>query len=164
MDTGTSVDTVAKLHRMVQLQLGGQTVNEVDAAIATVDANINYQVSICSIGSITGTDVAIENMEVVKHGRTSGYTEGIVTDESLDINVGIDHNNPNIVAKFEDQFRIDRLSTAPYFALGGDSGSLIVSKGDNKAVGLYFAGPDSGTYGIANQIDVVLSQLQIELL
>jgi len=164
LDGGIAINNVAKLHRLVELQLGGQVANEVDAAIAILNDNINYQVSICSIGTVTGTNVALENMEVVKHGRTSGYTEGIVTDESLDINVGIDHNNPNVIAKFEDQFRIDRLATAPHFALGGDSGSLIVSKGDNKAVGLYFAGPASGTYGIANQIEVVLDQLQIKLL
>jgi hypothetical protein len=55
------------------------------------------------------------------------------------------------------------ISVAPAFGLGGDSGSLVVSKAAANAVGLYFAGPPSGSYGIANPIADVLSQMQIEL-
>ena len=99
-----------------------------------------------------------------KHGRTSGYTGGTITDESYDAVVGMDHNNPNVVGLFQAQFRIDRTPGFPAFGLGGDSGSLVVNKSAANAVGLYFAGPPSGSYGIANHISDVLSQMQIELI
>ncbi len=63
-----------------------------------------------------------------------------------------------------DQIRMEVLPTFAAFGLGGDSGSLIVKKKSAVAVGLYFAGPSSGTYGVANQIRRVLSELQIRFL
>lgn len=76
----------------------------------------------------------------------------------------MDHNDPSVVALFENQMRIERI--APYVAigLGGDSGSLVVMKDERKAVGLYFAGPPSGIYGIASYIQDVLNDLEIQLL
>ena len=102
-------------------------------------------------------------MEVRKHGRTTGYTEGAISDESYDALVGMDHNDPNVVGLFQSQFRIERAPAFPAFGRGGDSGSLVVSKATPNAVGLYFAGPESGSYGIATPIADVLSQMQIEL-
>ncbi len=99
-----------------------------------------------------------------KHGRTTGYTEGKVTDESYDALVGMDHNNPNIVALFQDQMRIERMSPFPAIGLVGDSGSLVVAKAELHAVGLYFAGPPAGDYGIANHIQNVLNELEVQLL
>jgi|GEM_PF-5809720 len=54
---------------------------------------------------------------------------------------------------------------APFdnFAISGDSGSLVVGKDTAHAVGLYFAGPQSGVYGVANDIGSVLSELEIAL-
>ena len=63
--------------------------------------------------------------------------------------VGMDHNDPNIVALFQNQMRIARIAPFPAFGLGGDSGSLVVAKEGLHAVGLYFAGPPAGDYGIA---------------
>ena len=87
-----------------------------------------------------------------------------MTDESYDALIGMNHNDPSIVALFENQVRIER--TPPYLeiGLGGDSGSLVLSKTKAEAVGLYFANPPSGSYGVANHIADVLSELQIELL
>jgi hypothetical protein len=44
--------------------------------------------------------------------------------------------------------------------LGGDSGSLVVTE-NNEPVGLYFAGPEGGEYGIANPIGKVMEKLKI---
>jgi hypothetical protein len=44
---------------------------------------------------------------------------------------------------------------------GGDSGSLIVDKNSQKAVGLLFAG--SGTATIFTPIDLVLNALQVRI-
>lgn len=103
-------------------------------------------------------------MEVRKHGRTTGFTEGTVTDESYNALVGMDHNDPDVVALFENQIRLERVPHHPAFGLGGDSGSLVFDKNSAEAVGLYFAGPPGGSYGVANHIADVLSELQIELL
>jgi hypothetical protein len=162
-DGGTAADHIADLSRFVQLQLGGQDPNRVDAAIGELLPAISYRAEVCSIGRITGTAQATEEMLVRKHGRTTGYTEGIVTDASYDALVGMDHNDPNVVALFESQIRIAKNDPYPDFGLGGDSGSLIVARDQPNAVGLYFAGPDDGSYGVANHIANVLNELEVQL-
>lgn len=163
-DGGTATDHFADLTRWVPIQLGGTVPNRVDAAIGRMRTGVAHQVEICSIGSITGTAPATEGMQVRKHGRTSGYTEGEVTDDSYDALVGMDHNDDSVVALFENQMRIKAIAPYPAIGLGGDSGSLVVSKATAVAVGLYFAGPPSGTYGIANHIQDVLNEMEIQLL
>ncbi len=76
----------------------------------------------------------------------------------------MNHNDPNIVSLFQDQMRIEKIAPHAAIGLGGDSGSLVVEQSSSKAVGLYFAGPQEGSYGYANHIADVLSELQIELL
>ena len=87
-----------------------------------------------------------------------------LTDESYDALVGMDHNDLSVVALFENQMRIEVIAPFPAFGLGGDSGSLIVTSTGRRAVGLYFAGPESGFCGIGNHIQDVLDQLEIALL
>ena len=132
--------------------LDGIQSNRVDAAIGQLLPGVEYKAEVCHIGKIEGIETAVEDMEVRKHGRTTGYTEGIVTDESFDALVGMDHSDPSVVGLFSDQMRIERTSSFSVFGLGGDSGSLVVKKSERKAVGLYFAGPPSGIYGIANHL------------
>ena len=163
-DGGTPADTIAELTRFVPIQLGGTAPNRVDCAIGRLRPDVTRRVEVCSVGRITGVAVATEGMPVRKHGRTSGYTEGEVTDASYDALVGMDHNDPNIVALFQNQMRIERIAPFPAFGLGGDSGSLVVAKEELHAVGLYFAGPPAGDYGIANHIQDVLNELEIQLL
>jgi hypothetical protein len=163
-DGGMASDHFAEFSRFVPIQLGGVLPNRVDAAICRLQPDIPYQVEVCAIGPITGTSQATEGMPVRKHGRTTGYTEGVVTDESYDALVGMDHSDPNVVALFENQMRIERSAPYPTIGLGGDSGSLVVMKEETKAVGLYFAGPPSGTYGVANHLQDVLNELEIQLL
>jgi hypothetical protein len=113
---------------------------------------------------IIGTARATEGVRVRKHGRTTGYTEGVVTDESYDALVGMDHSDPDVVALFESQMRIERIDPYPTIGLGGDSGSLVVMQAEASAVGLYFAGPPSGTYGVANHLQDVFNEMEIQLL
>jgi hypothetical protein len=163
-DGGTASDHAAELHRFVRMRLGGDVPNRVDAAIARLLPGVNHNLSICGIGSVTGTDRAVEEMRVRKHGRTTGLTDGVVTDDAIDSIVGMDHSDPSVVALFQNQMRIERTGSSTVFGLGGDSGSLVVSRDNRRAVGLYFAGPESGLYGLANHIGDVLDQLQIELM
>jgi hypothetical protein len=163
-DGGTMADRFADLERFVTLQLGGVNQNRVDAAIGKLRPGISFTPQICSIGSITGTEAAAEQMRVRKHGRTTGLTEGVVTDVSYTALVGMDHTNPSIVALFVDQIRIERVAPFPAFGLGGDSGSLVVHGERQNAVGLYFAGPENGFYGVANPIAEVLTEVHISIL
>lgn len=163
-DGGVSADHFADLTRWVPLQLGGTTPNRVDAAIGKLLPGTSHRAEVCSIGSIVGTGRGTEGMQVRKHGRTTGYTEGEISDEAYDVLVGMDHDDPSNVALFEDQMRIERIAPYPAIGLGGDSGSLVVRKEEPVAVGLYFAGPSSGVYGIANHIQDVLNELEVKLL
>lgn len=163
-DGGTDDDLIAQLQRFVTINLGGSLPNRVDAAIAKVVPNVEPNFNICSIGRVNGTDRGVEDMRVRKHGRTSGLTEGLITAEAVDALVGMDHNDPSVVALFKNQLHIDRTGSSLVFGLGGDSGSLVVAGNNQRAVGLYFAGPENGVYGLASHISDVLEQLSIDLI
>ncbi|MCB0187421.1 MAG: hypothetical protein KDE31_24300, partial [Caldilineaceae bacterium] len=162
-DGGTAADRFARLHRFANIALGGSISNQVDAAIGELLPDVDYQARICRIGKVSGTAQAVQNMTVRKHGRTSGYTRGRITDLSVDTLVSVDRSDPSVVALFTNQMRIERVRPYAAFGLGGDSGSLVVSAPKSKAVGLYFAGPADGSYGLANHIGDVLKALEIEL-
>ncbi|HEX2204216.1 MAG TPA: hypothetical protein VHG91_12990 [Longimicrobium sp.] len=164
VDGGAQEDAVATLHRYVPLALGGAVANTVDAAIARLLPEVEFRSEICGIGTVDAVGSAEEELRVRKHGRTTGYTEGEVTDALYDAVIGMDHNDPSVVALFTNQLRIEARPPYPAFALGGDSGSLVVHGTRNEAVGLSFAGPPGGSYGVANPIAGVLSELEIALL
>ncbi len=92
-----------------------------------------------------------------KYGRTTGHTVGKVSGINATIDVGYRVGT----ARFERQVVI----TGTRFSAGGDSGSLIVTKGmllaDRRPVGLLFAG--TATTTIANPIDLVLDRFGIEI-
>lgn len=163
-DGGSAHDRFAEFTRAVPIHMGGQYPNRVDAAIGRLLPGTEYIHGICTVGQVTGATRAMLGMPVCKHGRTTGYTEGRVADIDYDALVGMDHQNPRIVALFADQILIERDVSFPAIGLGGDSGSLVVERGTKAAVGLYFAGPEDGTYGIPNHIHAVLDELQVQLI
>jgi hypothetical protein len=131
--------------------------NVVDGAIASVDVN-HVGKSTPSNGygtpSSTATTAAL-NMAVQKYGRTTGLTTGVVTGVSVTINVQYTDG----VARFINQIQIRGDKGA--FSRAGDSGSLIVTRSGNQAVGLLFAGGQTSTF--ANPIAAVLSQLGVSI-
>lgn len=164
IDGGTSADIFARLHRFQHITLGGTVGNRVDAAIGRVLDGIDVDPAICDIGQPAGIAAAAEGMPVRKHGRTTGFTQGVIDDVALDVKVGMSHSDPSLVALFEDQIRVAVAPPHAAFGLGGDSGSLVVTDDDPRAVGLFFAGPPGGAYGVANPIGAVFSALEIDLL
>ncbi len=164
LDGGTSADTIARLTRFVPLKLTSGEANKVDGAIAAIMPGVEIDYSVANVGPVLGLTEATVNMKICKSGRTSGYTEGMVTEVGYDAIVGMDHTDSSVRAVFHDQLRVEATSPYPAIGLGGDSGSLVMERTGGNAVGLYFAGPQSGVYGIANPIDEVLSQLEIELM
>jgi hypothetical protein len=162
VDGGIMTDHFANLERFVPIRTGGTLVNEVDAAIGRLLDGVEWHHAVCTVGGISGIGDPEEGLVVRKHGRTTGLTVGTIDDVSYDALVGMS-DDPGDVALFENQFRIDSTGPSP-IGLGGDSGSTVFREADQTVVGLYFAGPRDGSYGIANRISQVVSLLEIELI
>jgi len=125
--------------------------NRVDAAVAKpLDASAISD-EIIDIGKVTDIESAELNMPVWKSGRTTGTTEGTITSINAFIQVGYGDGR---TASFEDQILTTNMSSP------GDSGSLLVSKNNNKAVGLLFAGSDQVT--VHSPIIFVMDALNID--
>jgi hypothetical protein len=135
-----------------RLQVVKQTegINHVDAALArplTPDVVSN---EILGIGAPVGVAPVTLGTEVQKSGRTTGHTEGIVT--QIDAIVRIDYRGAS--ALFSRQLIASPMSQP------GDSGSAVLDM-DKRVVGLLYAGSDAAT--IFNPIGDVLSALNVEL-
>jgi hypothetical protein len=105
IDGGMPADHFADFLRTATLQLDGTTPNRVDAALGTILPSVPYDEQVCTIGKISGTTRALEKMGVRKHGRTTGYAEGSVSDELIDAVVAMDPNDPraDVLADLEIQ-------------------------------------------------------------
>jgi len=108
------------------------------------------------IGSPSGTVQAAIDMMVHKFGRTTSYTSGRIT--STDTDVVVEYETGEFT--FESQIII-RGSDSTMFSDSGDSGSIILQRGTNAAVGLLFGG--SSSYTIANHIANVLRSLRVRM-
>jgi len=146
-------DMVATLTRFVPFKVG--SMNKVDAAIAKGTSATILGKDILHIGPPAGTTAAAIDMRVHKFGRTTSYTAGRVISVATDVTVGYDTGN----FMFEDQIII--VGDQGSFSASGDSGSLILERQSNKAVGLLFAG--SASHTIANHIADVLKALDVTL-
>ena len=140
-------------------RLGVCDPNRVDAAIAlTTPAELASETPEGGYGSPRPwTAEAAIGMAVQKYGRTTGLTVG----EISGIHATLDVDYRTGTARFEDQIVISGRG----FSAGGDSGSLIVTKGlllsDRRPVGLLFAG--SPTTTLANPIDEVFERFGIQV-
>ena len=156
MDSTESPRKIARFHKGIPLVLGKTGNNLVDAAIAEVHPQIAISPNICSVGRISGVAIPKKRMKVHKHGRSTGYTEGKISDPSHDVVIR--------GYKFKNQILIDMIRPLWAFSVPGDSGSIIMTSSGNLAVGLLFATrPFSGGFGIANPMHMVLKKLNIEL-
>lgn len=133
-----------------------------DAAIARLDrVPVAFEYP---VGRVVKTARALGGEVVGKVGRTTSITRGRVTAIELD-DVIVGYEDLGALS-FDDQIEIESLDDGP-FSRGGDSGALVYRE-DGVALGLLFAGSESGgrsgkglTY--ANPIDQVLDILGIEL-
>ncbi|MCU1431158.1 MAG: hypothetical protein JWP95_263 [Actinotalea sp.] len=136
----------------------------VDAAVALLDDQVvdpEYP-----IGRVNRTAVVLGEEEVAKIGRTTGVTTGRVTAIELD-DVVVGYGPGLGELSFDDQIEVESTGSGP-FSRGGDSGSLVYRTSDGAAIGLLFAGSESGgqngsglTY--LNPIDAVLTALSAQL-
>ncbi len=140
-------------------QLGVCQANRIDAAIALTTAeDVDLQTPDGGYGSPRPSPVEAKlGLSVQKYGRTTGHTVGQVSG----INATIDVGYRDGTARFTEQIVI----SGQGFSAGGDSGSLIVTKGallaDRRPVGLLFAGTPTST--LANPIGLVLDRFDITI-
>lgn len=86
-------------------------------------------------------------MKVKKWGRTTGLTRGIIESRQLRMSLPYHSSNFKALCWFTDVWFIESTPKSS-FALGGDSGSLVVTDDGAKAVGVIFAATTDGSYGI----------------
>ncbi|WP_250445469.1 S1 family peptidase [Actinotalea sp. C106] len=155
-------DRIGALAGFVALEPGSRAL--VDAALASLEApevDLRFPV-----GAVSTTAVALGGEEVEKIGRTTGITQGRVTAIELDdVVVGYGPGLGDI--SLDNQIEVEGTGVGP-FSRGGDSGSLVYRRPDGAALGLLFAGSETGgengtglTY--LNPIDAVLEALGAEL-
>jgi hypothetical protein len=128
----------------------------VDCALAEAVAPSLVSNEVLYIGAPKGVLPAKQDMVVHKFGRTSGYTAGRIKMISADTTV--DYERGAVV--FKNQIIIVGLNDT-VFSQPGDSGSLIIERESQQAVGLLFAGSSSHT--VANHIEDVLQALNVTL-
>lgn len=156
-------DQVARLADLVPLTAG--VAGTVDAALARVDdAEVDPTYP---VGALEGTASVLGSEAVEKVGRTTGVTRGRVTAFELD-GVMVDYGPELGQLRFDGQIEVEGSGVGP-FSRGGDSGSLVYRPQDQLAVGLLFAGSETGgadgsglTY--LNPVDDVLTALRATLL
>jgi hypothetical protein len=164
-------DTVALLTQFVAIDTSPSAINFVDAALASLlpleTITAGFPHSAVRLQGSYGEDYLPEpDQDVIKFGRTTGYTQGRIFAFEVDnqeVNLGTDMRP--IRCRFDDQIQI--YAQGPAFAQPGDSGSLIMTP-DGMAVGLLFAGARSrdvpgGGLTVANPIHRVLAKLGAQL-
>lgn len=124
--------------------------NLVDAAVARPLNSALVTGQILQIGAPKGVGKAALGMPVQKTGRTTGYTQGRIS--QVDVTTSVDYNGRT--ASFTNQLMATGMSE------GGDSGSAVLDESGN-IVGLLFAG--SGRATLINPIQSVLRLLNVEI-
>lgn len=125
--------------------------NRVDAAIAIPNDGVATNSAILDLNyPPVGIADPRLGMAVVKSGRTTGLTSGVIT--QVDVTVDVDYGGKR--ARYVNQMVITP------FSQRGDSGSLVLNA-DRQAVGLIFSG--SEVISIATPIRFVLAAMRAEL-
>jgi endonuclease G len=152
LDGGTSADTVASLARDA---MGA----DLDAAVATLNGSRRLVAEQVDLGAVRGVGRAELGMEVVKSGRRTGVTFGVVrgVEGVANLTYGFVGRVIRKVVTIEPRSAVEEVSA------GGDSGSWWLDRATMRAVGLHFAGSDSPETGLALDMQEVLDQLRVDV-
>ena len=143
--------------------------NVVDCAVAELRDDVDFFVGWTEAlpGVVKGVKpVTVDDLgrPVVKAGRTTGVTKGVITQVNLD-RLGVDMSDTNapMVALFSDQIEVEGDSEP--FSRGGDSGSVIVDTNGFARALLFAGGPDEDGRDLtfANQLATALQKLGVRL-
>ena len=155
LDGGDPVnDVIAELYDWIDIDFSGNP-NTVDAAIATPLDLSQVYTSIMVLGGVTGKADPVQDTKAKKVGRSTGYTEGTITDINATLNVDYDSGT----ALFQDVFIVQ---SSEVIVQGGDSGSPVLDE-NNKFLGLLFAGSDDGKTLVACKASNIESAFQSKL-
>jgi len=146
-------DVIARLVSFVKVHEA--ETNTVDAALAMPFDARDVTPEILNIGRVRGTRAADLEEKVLKSGRTTRVTNGVVQDLSATLRVGYSQGS----FLFTDQMIVQ--GDKGSFSAGGDSGALIMDYQGN-AVGLLFAG--SPFFTVANKIENVQNALNVKVI
>jgi hypothetical protein len=128
-------DVIATLAEWVPFHDDTAMRNLVDAAIAKVKDPSSVGAAIKEIGMPTGVSIVVRRgMRVQKTGRTTGYTQGLITD--VDYRMRLNYGPGVGYVGLRDLVLCTRYTS------GGDSGSAVLSM-SKRLVGLHFAGSPS---------------------
>jgi len=147
-------DVIAELYDWIDIDFSGNP-NTVDAAIATPLDLSQVYTSIMVLGGITGKADPVQDSKAKKVGRSTGLTEGTITDVSATLNVEYDSGT----ALFQDVFVVQ---SSEVIVQEGDSGSPVLDE-NNKFLGLLFAGSDDGKTLVACKASNIESAFQSKL-
>lgn len=163
IDGGNSSRTVATLNRF-------RLDRDMDAAIAKLNGSRAHVRDIIGLQPVAGMEPPQLGMDVVKSGRTTGNTEGII--DGVSLSTAINYRGSTGVQQFRDQIHIVPRPPWPAVdyevSMGGDSGSVWINEATGKAVGLHFAGETNSSptaeNAIANPIERVAEALDFSFL
>jgi len=147
-------DVIAELYDWIDIDFTGNP-NTVDVAIATPLDLSQVYTSIMVLGGVTGKADPVQDTKAKKVGRSTGYTEGTITDVSATLNVDYDSGT----ALFQDVFIVESDNV---IVQGGDSGSPVLDE-NNRFLGLLFAGSDDGKTLVACKASNIESAFQSKL-
>ncbi len=161
-DGGRSSDEVARLKRW-RLDV------DADAALANLTGARSDTRDVLEWEPIKGVEAPKLGMKVIKSGRTTGLTEGII--DGVGLSTRLNYGGGTVQA-FKDQIHIVPRPPWPSIdyevSKGGDSGSVWINEATGKAVGLHFAGETdpspSAEHAIANQMVDVARELNFSFL
>lgn len=151
-DGGTDAHTVATLDRHAMDDF-------VDAAVAALSgtrALVNDQFN---LGPVMGAGEPALNTRVVKSGRTTGVTRGMISTAiagRVKLRYGVSFRT------VRDVFHILPATTGGIVSAGGDSGSWWLDEA-GRALGLHCAGSDAPEAGIAIAMPAVLDALAVDI-
>ncbi len=168
-DCSTPGPSVGTLKRFVNIQLDGETENDVDAAfIQSSDEEVSCTIQGLGQQRTVITPPAI-GLNVCKSGAVTGVTCGEISAINATVQVeyfrvGIPSTEPCGTGNglFRNTFIYSPVPPdTTDMSSGGDSGAPVVSANNNSAVGLHFAG--GGSDGVALPIGRVLDELDVSL-
>jgi hypothetical protein len=106
-------------------------------------------------------------IRVAKIGRSSGYTEGLLTSPGMEFQTGLRGHDPDDRFAFSRVLEVTSDDAQSPFAIGGDSGSLVFTLTDCKALGIHFCSIPIDGESSLNYImpmDRICGQFKIEML
>jgi hypothetical protein len=137
---------------------------DIDAAVAELTddrAVINHQFE---LEGVTGLEDPRPDMRVIKSGRGSKITKGIITSSGFGGVAKIPYGG--LTRVIHHVFHIFQVPDSAQVSTGGDSGSWWLEESTNKVVGLHFAGNsiyEPKEYGLAIRMANVLNALNVDL-